>query len=217
MSHPLPLRSDVWPAHALARAPLAVVATGNAVLDAELPAGGWPLGHLIEVLQPVAVHSEWRLLLPALAHQGAGLVVLVGAPHVPFLPALQADGLTAQRLLQVDATHEAQRLWATEQALQCASVDAVLVWLPRVQAAPLRRLHLLASGQRKLFFAMRPVAAQTEASPAPLRLHIQPTAQAPWDALNVQIFKRRGPPMAHPLVLQPRHARLRLLHPAPAH
>ena len=209
-SQALPIRADVWPAHALAHAPLAVVPTGNAELDAELPAGGWPLGNLIEILQPVAAHSEWRLVLPALVRQGVGVVVLVGAPHRPFLPALQAEGLLAHRLLQVEAGDATQRLWTTEQALQCAAVNAVLAWLPRTQAGPLRRLHLMALGQDKLLFVMRPQDVQSEASPAPLRLRVQPADQGPWDAVCVQVFKRRGPPMSSGLVLQPRHAHLRL-------
>ena len=207
----LPIRTDVWPAHALAHAPLAVVPTGDAGLDAELPAGGWPLGKLSEILQPVPAHNEWRVVLPALVRQGAGVVVLVGAPHQPFIPALQSQGLLAQRLLQVESADTAQRLWATEQALQCSAVDAVLAWLPRAQVAPLRRLHMMALGQDKLLFVMRPQDVQSEASPAPLRLSVQPAEQGPWDAVCVRVFKRRGPPMSSGLVLQPRHAQLRLV------
>ena len=44
---------DVWQADALAGAPARVLATGDALLDAQLPGGGWPLGALTEVLQPV--------------------------------------------------------------------------------------------------------------------------------------------------------------------
>ena len=67
---------DVWLADALADAPTRVLATGDALLDAQLPGGGWPLGALNEILQPDGVHSEWRLLLPALACSGTGTVVL---------------------------------------------------------------------------------------------------------------------------------------------
>src|SRR5438105_2978734 len=111
--------SDVWQADALAHAPQRVVATGEAALDAQLPGGGWPVGALSEILQPQGVHNEWRLLLPALARYGQGAVMLVGAPHVPFGPALRAQGLLPQRLLWVATQAPAQRLWATEQALRC--------------------------------------------------------------------------------------------------
>ena len=233
------LPAAVWPAHALAGAgSLAVVPSGEARLDAELPGGGWPLGGLTELLQPVGVCSEWRLLAPALARSGTGLVVLVGAPHVPFAPALQVQGLHARRLLQVRGPDVAARLWATEQALRCADVDAVLVWLAQVGAAPLRRLQMAAATYGKLLFAMRPLAALQEASPAVLRLQVQPerapagacaapaaSAARPAppdppgmaDALLVYVRKRRGPPLEAALALAARPTGLRLLLAAGEH
>ena len=124
------IHSDVWHADALAFAPAQVLPTGDALLNAQLPGGGWPVGALTEILQAEGLHSEWRLLLPALAHSGRGPVVLVGAPHVPFTPALASQGLPGQRLLWVAAQATPERLWAAEQALRCADVEAVLLWLP---------------------------------------------------------------------------------------
>ena len=222
----LPLRADVWPAHALASASMAVLPTGDAVLDAQLPAGGWPIGALVEILQPPGVHSEWRLLLPALARSGGGAVVLTGAPYVPFAPALQAQGLRAQRLLLIDTVRVSSRLWASEQALRCADVDAVLVWLPQVHGAQLRRLQMAAAGFDKLLFVMRPQAARADASPAALRLHVVPQAlysEPPGaanmatfvgtgtDALAVQVLKRRGPPLEKSLALAARNVCLSML------
>ena len=163
-----------------------MLATGHAALDLELPGGGWPVGALCEILQTHAAQSEWRLLLPALvaAQQAAkpmtlpgqaGLahaatVVLIAPPHAPFGPSLAAQGLAVQHLVWVKAHTPAERLWATEQALRCAAVAAVLAWLPQVQSAALRRLHLAAQEHSKLLFVMRPAQAQRESSPAPLRL-----------------------------------------------
>jgi protein ImuA len=204
------MRADVWSALALGSTPQEVLATGDPVLDAELPGGGWPVGALIEILQPQGVHNEWRLLLPALVRSGHGPVVLVGAPHLPFVPALGAQGLSAQRLLRVDTAQVADRLWASEQALCCADVDAVLAWLPQARSAQLRRLQMAAAGHGKLLFVMRPQDAQMEASPAPVRLHLQPQ-DADSDALRLDLFKRRGPPLSAALNLPARHARMRLL------
>ena len=205
---------DVWQADALAGAPGRVVATGDALLDAQLPGGGWPLGALSEILQPPGVHSEWRLLLPALARCGTGAVVLVGAPHLPFGPALGAQGLLPQRLLWVAAPAGpqggAQRLWATEQALRCADVDAVLAWLGSVRPEQLRRLQMAAAEYAKLLFVLRPEQAQNESSPAALRLWAAPSGDAS-DTLEVRALKRRGPPMEQPLYLSARPARLACL------
>jgi len=201
------VHSDVWQADALAGAAARVLATGDATLDAQLPGGGWPLGALIEVLQPVGVHSEWRLLLPALARSGTGAVVLVGAPQQPFGPALGAQGLACRRLLWVDEQAPAQRLWATEQALRCADVDAVLAWLVQVRPEQLRRLQIAAAEFDKLLFVLRPEAAQAESSPAALRLWAAPAPPGHNDgALEVRALKRRGPPLVQPLHLAARPA-----------
>ena len=209
------VHADVWQADALARAPGRVLATGEAVLDAQLPGGGWPLGALTEILQAPGAHGEWRLLLPALARCGTGAVVLVGAPQVPFVPALAAQGLPAQRVLWVDAPAAPQRLWSAEQALRCAGVDAVLAWLEPVRPDQLRRLQMAAAEYAKLLFVLRPEAAQGASSPAVLRLLLDvrsgatagPDAAAP-DALAVHLLKRRGPPLTQPLRLAARPARL---------
>lgn len=202
----------VWRADALACAAGATVASGHGALDAELPGGGWPLGAISEILQPPGVCQEWRLLLPALTRT-PGPVVLVGPPQVPFGPGLAAQGLDARRLLWVGAAAPAARLWATEQALRCAEVVAVLAWLPQVRTEQLRRLQLAAQTHSKLLFVLRPAAAQSESSPAVLRLLLvrAPSAGVAPDALRVQILKRRGAPLAHTLVLSARPASLAVL------
>ena len=215
------IHADVWHADVLASAPARVLATGDALLNAQLPGGGWPVGALIEILQAPGVHSEWRLLLPALVHSGQGPVVLIGAPHVPFVPALAAQGLPTQRLLWVTTPLPPTRLWATEQALRCAEVDAVLAWLPLARGDQLRRLQMAAAEHAKLLFVMRPAQALHDASPAVLRLWIGPqglgtapdstSTSSPQDRLEVQLLKRRGPPLAHLLHLQARPARLSIL------
>jgi protein ImuA len=202
----------VWRADALACAAGATVASGHGALDAELPGGGWPLGAISEILQPPGVCQEWRLLLPALTRT-PGPVVLVGPPQVPFGPGLAAQGLDARRLLWVGAVAPAARLWATEQALRCAEVVAVLAWLPQVRTEQLRRLQLAAQTHSKLLFVLRPAAAQSESSPAVLRLLLVRAlaADVASDALRVQILKRRGAPLAHTLVLSARPAGLAVL------
>jgi len=213
------IHADVWHAHALGQSMLPVRSTGDAALDAQLPGGGWPIGAMTEILQIKGVHTEWRLLLPALVH--CATVVLVGAPQVPFAPALAAQGLRTQQLLWVQAPSPAQSLWATEQALRCADVDAVLAWLPHTgkasaRADQLRRLQMAAAGHSKLLFVMRPASALDDASPAVLRLlvDVQSNSAVPGvasDALQVQVLKRKGPPLTHSLHLRARSARLSLL------
>nr|MDH4377618.1 hypothetical protein [Ramlibacter sp.] len=152
---PQDLPAGVWHAAGLPLAEEVTLSTGEPALDAVLPGGGWPVGALTELLQPQPHAHLWRLLAPglvlALARQ-PGPVVLVSPPRAPFVPALAAQGLPADRWLRVDTTTAATRLWATEQALRCAEVAAVLAWLPQTEAADLRRLQLAAQRHRQLLF-----------------------------------------------------------------
>lgn len=214
----------VWHADSLGAALQQAQPTGYAQLDEQLPGGGWPVGALSEVLQPLPGLHEWQLVLPALAQAmeaRAGAVVSVGPPYEPFGPVLQARGLAPQRLCRVQA-EGASALWAAEQALRCRDVLAVMAWLPQVQPAALRRLQLAAAQQQQLLWVFRPLAAAPQASPALLRLQVQVqpsgavrphgplrSREAPaFPAMQVQILKRRGPPLMHGLQLPGCHPRL---------
>ncbi|WP_240786998.1 translesion DNA synthesis-associated protein ImuA [Ramlibacter rhizophilus] len=202
----LALPSHVWRGAEQAAQEEFVLPTGLPPLDAVLPGGGWPVGQLVEVLQTRPQQHVWRLLVPALARAvqaGRGPVVLVGPPHPVFAPSLAAQGLAPERLLWVKAVPPAARLWAAEQALRCAESVAVLAWLPQVQSAELRRLHLAAQQHRRLLFAFRPESARAQSSPARLRLLLES-----GEALKVHVLKRRGPPLVSPVLLPPWQALL---------
>jgi protein ImuA len=208
------LHAGVWHADALATFPQHTLPTGHALLDAQLPGGGWPVGGIVEVLQGVGAQNEWRLLLPALIRCGDGAIVLVGPEHTPFAPALSAQGLSSHRLLHFKASSMVQRLWSAEQALRCADVDAVLLWTcpsgnPDVRTDQLRRLQMAASEHHKCMFVFRPERYRNEASPAVLRLEL--AGMTGSDQLSVRMIKRRGPPLATPLSLNARGLPLQLV------
>jgi protein ImuA len=189
----------------------AVLPTGHATLDAQLPGGGWPVGSMVELLQERAGPHMWQLLLPGLAQairKQAGPVVLVNAPFEPFGPSLAGQGLPGERLLCVKADKPAARLWAAEQALRCADVAAVLAWLPQAKSAELRRLHMAAQQHDRLLllFVFRGLNARHDASPARLRLLLEGV-----DQFELHILKRRGPPLETALALPGHSARLAAL------
>jgi len=195
--------AGVWRASELGAAALHTLGSGHRALDRELPGGGWPRASLTEILQAEPGRHEWRLLLPALRRAAqAGPLVLIGPPHLPYLPALAGQGIAAERLLRVEAGTPAERLWAAEQALRCGALGALLLWLPQARPEALRRLQLAsASGAVEagpLVFVFRPLAVQRESSPAPLRLSLQ---AGPRHGLTVQLLKRRGPLREQPLHL----------------
>jgi len=183
----------VWRGDAMGRVASTVIASGHPALDAELPGGGWPCQALTEVLLAQSAQAEWRLLSPALAQvvRQGGSVLLIGAPHSPYLPGLAREGLRDDRLIRVDAHTPAERLWATEQALKAGCVSAVLSWLPQARPEQIRRLHACAAQHPGPLFVFRPVKAQADSSAAPLRVLLGLGACP--HPLQVQIIKRRGP------------------------
>lgn len=216
------LNAQVWRAGELGSASVQTVATGYAALDLVLPGGGWPQGALVELLLPQAGQQEWGLLAPGLARAlnqpatpeepGAQLTALVGAPYLPFGPALGARQIDMRRLISIHGKpgDAPSLLWATREALQCADVTAVLAWLPDARSAHLRRLQIAAHAHHKLLFVFRPLRAQHESSPAPLRLLLEGTVREGGNLL-VHVLKRRGPPLAAPVLLDTRPARLSAL------
>ena len=201
--------AGVWRASERPTALTQVVPTGHAALDACLPGAGWPCGALSEVLQPPGVHLEWQLVLPAMVNWQRTVaepgqpprpgVVLIGPPEWPFVPALEARGLRVADLVHVQPADAVQRLWACEQALQCAHVGAVLAWLPHAPMDALRRLQWAATRHGGLLWVFRLEGVAQQATPAMLRLRVAP-GDVP-QTLQVTVLKRRGPPLAQPLRL----------------
>lgn len=193
-------RSDVWRGGAVAAAGEAGIASGFPVLDAALPAGGWPTSGLVELLCPRPGIGELSLLLPALAGLTAqgGWLVVVDPPGQLLAPALRAAGIDLARLLVVRTVRADDRQWACEQLLRAGCVDALLAWLPAtLPAQGLRRLQLAAEAGHALAFLFRPAACARQSSPAPLRLALGARGRE----LQVNVFKRRGAPLPHPLSL----------------
>ena len=217
--------THVWRAGELGSASAKTIDTGYSALSCVLPGGGWPCGAMTEILQPQPGRHEWGLLAPALgalqAASAVGLIVLVGAPYCPFGPALGARQLDMHRLLNINPNQYGQAtndnpamLWATREALQCADASAVLAWLPEARSAHLRRLQITAQIHNKLLFVFRPLQAQHDSSPAPLRLRLAgvPNAgSAVTHNLQIDVFKRRGPLLSAPVLIDTRPPRLAAL------
>ncbi len=171
------------------------LATGWPKLDAALPGRGWPLGTLIELLLPETGAGELSLLLPALAALAAGpaghgrrWLAWIAPPHAPYPPALAQSGIRPDRLLLVSAEKTADRLWAIEQALRSGSCAAVLAWLDAADDRWLRRLKLAAETGRTLAVLLRPSRRRASASPASLRLALEPMP----GGLDLWVLKSRG-------------------------
>lgn len=221
-SLPPRLQSRIWQGDQLAHAGARAVSSGYADLDALLPGAGWPAGSLTELLVEHGGIGEMRLLAPALKALTAARsraasnnpassrhVLLIAPPWQPYACALHAWGIELDRVVWIRARDD-EAPWAAEQALKQDGIGAVLVWLPKARAEAVRRLQVVAQDSHALAFVIRPPAARSQSSPAPLRIACTPVppsadgtlSRRRWierTALSVDIFKRRGPPLAHPL------------------
>jgi cell division inhibitor SulA/protein ImuA len=201
-------RPDVWRGDRFADAALPAVASGFAALDRELPGGGWPRGALTELLCDGAGQGELSLLLPACKQLCAddGWLILIAPPYPLHAGAIAAAGIPLERLLVVappamkqgSKAAELNTLWAAEQALNSDAPAAVLCWSTAADSKSVRRLQLAAASGHAVTFLLRPTRTARESSSAVLRLR----AQAAQDGgINVEILKRRGPPLTTPLHL----------------
>lgn len=201
------LHPSLWRASQLAHSRTRCVDTGHPALTHQLPGGGWPIGILVDLLVQQPGIGEMRLIAPALASVAKRKIVLLQPPHAPQALSLAALGIPPQSVLWLRSERTADALWAAEQVLRSGSCGALLYWPGQtsssnarqqpVRAESLRRLHLAAQQGETLFFNFSPLAAEQDASPAPLRLSVRP---APG-GINVGVVKRAGPQRDEPIFL----------------
>jgi cell division inhibitor SulA len=186
LAHP-----SVW--RGRSRAAFETLSTGFDALDAGLPGGGWPRHGLVEILTPQPGVGELYLLLPVLAALSraapARWCTWVSPPHEPYAPALETQGVALERMLIV-RTH--LPLWAHEQALRSGACEMALAWLPRVSPRAIRRLQLAAEQGRALGVLFRSQRLASLASPAMLRVLLEPLKEKGRQGARITLIKSRG-------------------------
>lgn len=165
----------LWRGQTAQPVPPAAQPTGLAGLDAVLPSGGWPRASLTELMLPADGVGELELLWPALARLSAenGRIVLIDPPYLPYAPAWHAAGVRLQGLHVVQADPR-RALWAAEQCLRSGACSAVLCWPCHADDRALRRLQVAAETGQCHGFALRPLQAARNPSPAALRIVLEP-------------------------------------------
>jgi hypothetical protein len=163
--------------------------TGFAALDAQLCAGGWPLGSSLEVLSEASGLGAMGLFLPAMEalRPQQRWLVFIAPPHTPYAPLLKARGIDVRQVLLVHPRSREELLWSTEQALRSSTCAAVFSWLGEQnwRYAELRRLQLAAADGDSLAVLFRHRQAAQEHAPAALRLEMRAYRE-------VHILKQRG-------------------------
>lgn len=196
---PAQIHPALWRASQLAQGRQPIVSTGYAVLNHELPGGGWPNSTFIEILPTKTGTGEISLLTPALkqvVNDTHKRIIMLNCPLVPNSLCWLNWQLSPNKLVWVHPNQPSHVLWAAEQILRHDACAALLLWLPSpVSQAAVRKLHLAAQRSTALFFSLGQVPQR--ASPAPLRLALQ---GAPG-GIHIHIIKRQGPTHAEPLFL----------------
>jgi cell division inhibitor SulA/protein ImuA len=172
------------------RAPWQAAPSGFPELDANLPGGGWPVGAIAELMSDTIGIGELSLLVPVLSRlaRAGRYIAWIAPPYLPYAPALAQRGLPLERVLLIQTRNLQESLWATEQALRCPAIGAVLGWPAYIVDKNVRRLQLAAEAGGSLGILYRPPEAARESSPAALRLRLH----AAPDGLAVEIHKSRG-------------------------
>jgi protein ImuA len=168
-----------------------VLDSGFTALNGSLHQGGWPASGLVELLCAGPCPQALRLLLPVMAGNNDGLLVLANPPARPRADTLQQAGIPSHRLLVMRSERQDTLLQACHEALSSGAVSVLVVWLPERMddQTSLRRLHLAAREGNCLLVAIRAVAHADRPSPAVLRLRlrVQPPAH-----LGIDIIKQPG-------------------------
>jgi protein ImuA len=170
------------------QAPLRAEPTGHAELDAMLPGGGWPCASLSEIVYSAPGVGELQLVMPLLVRLAAARrrLAMIAPPYLPYAPALAQHRLDLRQLIVVDASRDADALWAAEELLR-AQAGAVLLWQDTIASAVQRRLQLAAETGDGFALVYRRVARDA-GSVASLRLGIACES----GASRVEVLKCRG-------------------------
>lgn len=189
-TQPQHIHPDLWRGSDLGTYTRPTVGTGHRSLDAELPGGGWPTGTLIELLTAGAGIGELRLLRPALTSlDPQQAIALINPPYIPNIVCWKSWLNTPRSVFYVRTAERRDQWWAAEQTLRNGSCAALLCWTDTIPQLALKRLQLAAQTSQTLFVMYRPIATKAIASPANLRLTLEPDHAG---NLHISVIKRRG-------------------------
>ncbi len=190
--HSILQRADTWRGYDGSALPRQqAIGSGYDSLDNAI-GGGWPRGLLTELYCDAPGSGELQLLLPALRQlsDDGRVLFLIDPPWLPYAPALAAAGIDLRRLFIVNTRNSQQLRRVLGEILPCSCNGATLCWPQQSlrQYALLRKLQMTASEGRGLVFLLQETAALKHASPAALRLALNPGR----DNMQIEIHKRRG-------------------------
>jgi protein ImuA len=132
---------------------------GLGPLELAFPNGIFPTGVIHEMVCPTpeqmaAASGFMGGLLASLMQQG-GPCLWIGTSRKLFPPSLKIFNVEPDRMIFIDLQREKDVLWATEEALKCEGLAAVVAELREISFAQSRRLQLAVENSKVTGFVLR--------------------------------------------------------------
>jgi protein ImuA len=132
---------------------------GLGPIENSFPNQIFPTGTIHEFLTPVreqaAASGGFIGALLGKLMQNGGISLWISTSRTLFPPALKAFGVEPDRIIFVDLKKEKDVLWATEEALKCEGLTAVITELRDLTFAQSRRLQLAVEKSKVTGFILR--------------------------------------------------------------
>jgi protein ImuA len=182
----------------------AVDNTGLGFVQTAFPNGIFPKGAIHEFINAEAEHAAASggfiagLLKSLMIHQGACL--WISSSRTIFPPALKSFEVEPERMIFVDLKREKDVLWATEEALKCDGLAAVIAEVKEITFMQSRRLQLAVEKSKVTGFILRSDANKITATTCVARWKITPLPSKLEDDMpgvgfprwNVELLKVRN-------------------------
>jgi protein ImuA len=163
-------------------------------IEAAFPNGIFPTAAIHEFLnfepeQAAASGGFITGLLSALMKQG-GACLWIGTARTLFPPALKAFGVESDRIIFVNVHREKDVLWATEEALKCKGIAAVIAEVRELTFMQSRRLQLAVETSKVTGFILRSDPRKVSATASMARWQITPVPSELEDGMPGVGFPR---------------------------
>ncbi len=160
---------------------------GLGAINRAFPNGRFPLGTIHEFLshgpENAAASSGFITGMVSALMQSGGAAVWISPSRLVFPPALQWFGITPDRVIFLELPKEKDRLWATEEALSCSALSAVVAEIPGINFTQSRRLQLAVEQSQVTGFILRKDLRQPQTTACMARWQVTPLPSEVEEAL----------------------------------
>jgi protein ImuA len=151
---------------------------GLQAIEAAFPNGVFPTGMMHEFVNPQIEHSAAcggfiTGLLASLMTEG-GVSLWISVNRKLFPPALKNFGIEPDSIIFIDLARERDVLWATEEALKCEGITAVIAEIRDLNFTQSRRLQLAVEQSKVTGFVLRNDPAKLSTTACVARWQITP-------------------------------------------